>query len=323
MRVPTGAFVARRNGKVFVTGNSGFPKSHDVSKGIDKKAGHWRGRAGAAHEDDDKRSFGQHYECNEKGEPITDAVKQWEGWGSALKPAHEPIVLARKPLIGTIVENVLEHGTGAINIDACRVETEDGGRPKREVHDLRDDVEYHGNALAGRVDGSLRSSKAVGTTDQGRWPANVVHSGDDEVEAEFAKYGKRKSAGLYPSDSEGTGGGVTYMPKKKQGKLYEDSGTASRFYYCAKASKKERGDSRHPTVKPVALIRWLVRLVTPPGGVVLDCFAGSGTTGEAAILEGHKVVLIEREAEYVEDIRNRLQGVECDPPPVRQRTRRN
>lgn len=260
--------------------------------------------------------------------PATEAAQRWEGWGTALKPAQEPIVLARKPLIGTVAANVLEHGTGALNIDGCRVPTEEGGRPKREVAAMREDVEYGGNALAGRVDGSLQSSKAVGSTDQGRWPANLAHDGSDEVLAAFPdapgqqrsvgpEHGEKPSVNVYGD----YGARDTFNPRG-------DKGSAARFFYCAKASKRDRNEgcehlqegryshdgrqtpidnayqrnssnssNSHPTVKPTDLMRWLVRLVTPPGGIVLDPYTGSGSTGKAAILEGFDFVGIERDAD--------------------------
>lgn len=183
---------------------------------------------------------------------------EWQGWGTALKPAHEPIVVARKPLVGTVAENVLEHGTGALNIDGCRVPTEESTRRRNTAK-----IGYGGR--------NLPSSYETGS-DAGRWPANVIHDGSDEVVA------------LFP----------------------QSNGSAARFFYCAKASKADRAGSKHPTVKPIALMRYLCRLVTPPGGTVLDPFAGSGTTGQAAVEEGFRAILVEREAEYVADIRRRI-----------------
>lgn len=173
---------------------SGFPKSKDVSKAIDMAAGAERrvigvaanfsrdgaarktdGSHGKPHQHQGGHGFGDRW-ATPVTEPNTSLALQWQGWGTALKPAWEPIILARKPLIGNVAQNVLAHSTGALNIDGCRIGTEVGGRPKREVSDMREGVEYGGNALAGRVDGSLRSSKAVGLTDQGRWPANLILS---------------------------------------------------------------------------------------------------------------------------------------------------
>ncbi len=206
---------------------------------------------------------------------------EWDGWGTALKPALEPICVARKPLgEKTVAANVLKHGTGAINVDGCRIEAQ--GRPAREG----DYKATENTVYEGRMDGSLAGgSKAVGTTDLGRWPANVCHDGSPEVEAAFAAFGEK------------TSGGVNHQPQP---------GTASRFFYTAKADAHDRWGSKHPTVKPIDLMRWLVRLVTPPGGTVLDPFAGSGTTGIAAMAEGFDAILIEREDEYIADIRERL-----------------
>lgn len=294
---------------------SGFPKSLDVSKAIDKAAGATREVVGRSARNLPKTKFdglngGAFREKPGMGEfitvPATDAAKQWTGWGTALKPAWEPIIVARKPLDGTVAANVLAHGCGGINIDACRVPAE--GRPAREVAPLRDGVDYRPNSLAGRVDGSLASSKAVGAADLGRWPANVLHDGSGEVEAAFAAFATH---GNSARKAKGAGMGYHGADGERGAAGYDDSGTASRFFYCAKASKADRAGSKHPTVKPISLMRHLVRLVTPPGGVVLDPFAGSGTTLEVAAREGFGAVGIEREEEYVADIRRRLAALEA------------
>jgi site-specific DNA-methyltransferase (adenine-specific) len=203
---------------------SGFPKSLDVSKAIDKAAGHWRGKAGEVVSDNGAMSGGN-YERTPKGDPITAAAVAWQGWGTALKPALEPITVARKPLIGTVAENALQHGTGAINVDGCRVGE--------------------------------------------RWPANFIHDGSEQVT--------------------------------------DLLGSAARFFYCAKASKRDRDEgNHHPTVKPTDLMRYLCRLVTPPDGIVLDPFMGSGSTGKAAVLEGFRFIGIEREEEYCEIAKARI-----------------
>lgn len=265
---------------------SGFPKSHDVSKGIDKAAGAEREVVGPR---PGLHSRGSH-KMQEGWErpwmkdeaavarsmlatsPATDAAREWQGWGTALKPAHEPIVLARKPLIGTVAANVLAHGTGAINIDATRV---DGGEPRRST------TGGMGGKKASPVYGQFsRAAADEITTTTGRWPANVCHDGSDEVVAAFPQ-------------APGQGGSIS-------------GGEAARFFYTAKADKEDRLGSKHPTVKPVDLMQWLVRLVTPKNGVCLDPFAGTGTTGEAAIREGCRAVLIEREPEYLLDIERRL-----------------
>jgi site-specific DNA-methyltransferase (adenine-specific) len=233
------------------------------------------------------------------GFEIRDSVLWLHGQGfpknkHALKPAHEPITLARKPLIGTVAANVLAHGTGGMNIEACRIE---GVKPVME----RTATIVAATSMSGTSTGARSTGEM---TTEGRWPANVAHDGSDEVMAAFAAFGERKSCNA-PSSARPEG--AILGGRRSQGAIYPgDTGTAARFYYCAKASAADRCGSKHPTVKPVSLIRWLVRLITPPGGTVLDPFAGSGTTGEAAMLEGRNAVLIEREAEYAADIRRRV-----------------
>ena len=204
-------------------------------------------------------------------EPASDEAKPWAGWGTALKPACEPIVLAQKPVSeSSIVANVLRHGVGGINVSDCEVPATTW--PHKEVTgDIAGGVTFRANGGGG--------SRAAGYTDTGRWPANVLHDGSAEVSAAFARYGD-----------------------------------VARFFYCAKASAEERMGSKHPTVKPIALMRWLTRLITPPGGLVLDPFAGSGTTGVAARAEGFDAILIEREAEYTADIRARLDRLDGKGP---------
>ena len=285
---------------------SGFPKSLDVSKAIDKAAGavrevvgskmgmpgyslapdKGRGVACVAHGDSEK-------ECSITA-PATEDAKQWQGWGTALKPAHEPIVMARKPLIGTVSENVLTHGTGAINVDGCRVGTgEDKGvwpitnRPGKTTV-LDDGLKEH----------------AATDTSRGRWPANFIHDGSDEV-LELFPVSTSKSGGT----TSRTGGGLFLGLGTAPRTGHDDTGSAARFFYTAKASKSERGEGNtHPTVKPLALMRYLCRLVTPPGGVVLDPFMGSGTTGRAAIDEGFRFVGIEREEAYHAIASSRISG---------------
>jgi hypothetical protein len=201
--------------------------------------------------------------------PATDAARQWQGWGTALKPAWEPIVLARtalkpawepivlarKPLVGTVAANVLAHGTGALNVEGCRVGDE-GGTTR--------------SGQAPYAESGWRTGHDVVPLNAGRYPANVLHDGSEDIA--------------------------------------DVLGNAQRFFYCAKASRSERGaGNSHPTVKPVALMRYLVRLVTPPGGIVLDPFMGSGTTGVAAVLEGRQFIGIESGAEYVEIAKQRIE----------------
>jgi len=223
------------------------------------------------------------------------------GWGTALKPAWEPMILARKPLIGTVAQNVLQHGTGALNIDGCRVEAGDqeklAANRDREKH-----TDIRGGKFIGGTPGGIVLNSKPGN---GRWPANVIHDGSAEVMAAFpdapgqlfaSTSAPRKTGNVY-GDAKGP---RTDMPPRDNG------GSAARFFYTAKADADDRLGSKHPTVKPVDLMQYLVRLVTPKGGIVLDPFAGTGTTGEAAFREGMRAALIEREEEYQADIRRRM-----------------
>lgn len=325
--VPTGAFVARRNGRPFITGNSGFPKSHNVSKAIDKAAGAERevvgtkvgmpgyslnqcanpgGVAMSGNVDNSLRN--PEKECAITA-PATDAARQWDGWGTALKPSLEPVVLARKPLSGTVVANVLEHGTGALNIDASRVGTEGGtakgSKPTGEGHGI------FGAGLHGKCE-----IKALGV---GRWPANLIHDGSEEVLGVFPQTKSGSHRAHHQRHTDGGNGNTHGKMVGVTGPCREgDAGSAARFFYCAKASKKDRnegcdhmptvvadpygqhrgrrmdgnntridgkppskGKNPHPTVKPTDLMSYLIRLITPPNGVVLDPFMGSGSTGKA------------------------------------------
>lgn len=298
------------------TFGSGFPKSLDVSKAIDQAAGAERQvvSQGVAVKrmipgaDQDKtgswiKDNGREYVPSVTA-PATEEAERWQGWGTALKPAYEPIVVARKPLDGTVAANVLAHGTGALNIDGTRV---NHGQPVSggggwAAHKAEDTEGWERPYVNG-----------VGKTEPhaaGRWPTNLV-LGPAAAEEMDRQSGTSTSIG----GSRGTGaagyagGPLNAQPDIQPG--YGDTGGASRFYpifrYEAKASKKERPvvevDGRkimHPTVKPVALMQWLVRLVTPAGGVVLDPFAGTGATLEAALIEGFQAVGIERDPGYVQ-----------------------
>lgn len=209
-----------------------------------------------------------------------------EWGGTALKPALEPITMARKPLSGTVEANWREHGTGALNIDGCRVATDENcARVPAMV----------GDTAAGFGKGIAMGGRG---SDAGRWPANLIHDGSPEVVALFpAKAGA--SAPVKGNEaSKASVGNVTGERNRVPGAFHADTGSAARFFYCAKASKADRGDNTHPTVKPTDLMRYLCRLVTPPGGVVLDPFMGSGSTGKAAKLEGLDFIGIERDSEY-------------------------
>lgn len=218
----------------------------------------------------------------------------------SLSPNLEPIVMARKPLIGTVAENVLEHGVGGLNIDKCRIAIDDSD-------DIHAKNPHTVNKGENNVYGVFASTGPTYIIPVGRFPANLIHDGSDEVLEEFptARSSCHKNSSI-SKDSWYHNKGRT-LPKTIPGEnTYSDAGSAARFFYCAKASKKDRNGSKHPTIKPIALMEYLCRMITPPGGTVLDPFGGSGTTARAAINEGFKAITIEREAEYVLDIVSRL-----------------
>jgi site-specific DNA-methyltransferase (adenine-specific) len=342
---------------------SGFPKSLDVSKAIDKAAGAEREVLTETVED----LFGEREQTKTKsagigtgdsygkivGErqkaatnsvditaPATPEAQQWEGWGTALKPAFEPIVVARKPLIGTVAENVLTHGTGGLNIDGSRISTTDrfGGGAKGS------------SGFAANYD----SEGWTPGSDLGRWPANVIL---DEYTAELLdeQSGHSVSKPFQGDGKKHFSRSMSGGAKAFSGSTHNDSGGASRFFYVAKASKRDRNEGLediegkeiggkgnglartcavcgasimnpcecpdrtfvnptrqnfHPTVKPTDLMRYLIKLVTPPGGVVLDPFTGSGSTGKAAILEGFRFIGCELTEDYIPIIEGRLQHAE-------------
>jgi len=399
---------------------SGFPKSLDVSKAIDKVAGAERelvarhrsdgkatGRAESGFRRDRERPGDAPADLALSAEPLTDDARRWQGWGTALKPAFEPIVVARKPLAGTVAGNVLEHGTGALNIDGCRIEHANdddrrsavpgsptsvaplryGGQNSRPFHESNEAVPYQ-QSSAGRWPANVVLSHTedcvfVGTrrvASDGHYPRARPNSsiggtqfggyaGQEGLEELYTRGEAREVWECAPDcpvrmlDEQtgetprgggirgrggavyGSGRGYTADFEVGQSVNYPDSGGASRFFYVAKASRAERNagldgfeerqaythniDGRdptkptnahgggersrvergepgirpaanhHPTVKPIALMRWLVRLVTPPGGLVLDPFAGSGTTGIACALEGLRFLGVEQDADYV------------------------
>lgn len=275
---------------------SGFPKSLDVSKATDDE--------------------------------------QWQGWGTALKPAHEPICVARKPLAGTVAENVLQFGTGGMNIDGCRVE-------------LNGDFKSVANgrpSITGLSD-NYDPSTANQPDTQGRFPANFIHDGSDEVVSLFPAKAGAVAPVKGTEQSEVTNGIYGKFNDRVPGQFYSDTGSAARFFYCAKASKSDRDEgvllakttaaemtdrepdtdglnspragagrtsgarNNHPTVKPTALMQWLVRLVTPPGGKVLDPFTGSGSTGKACAIEGFDFIGFEMDPHYCEIAKQRINYV--------------
>ena len=314
---------------------SGFPKSLDVSKAIDKAAGVERtikvapkpGHENFVGRDNMKalregtmsqsggfnRPWMSDPEAVEASHwsyaPATDAAREWQGWGTALKPAFEPVVVARKPLIGTVAENVQAHGTGALNIDATRIKW--ASDADREVVASATFVHEGNRSAYGdyATDGENKRM-AESVREAGRWPANVVL--DDEAAAVLDE---QSGTSVSQRSPRGAGKGATgiygaYGMAQDDTRGHNDSGGASRFFYTAKASRQDRNtsgaDNTHPTVKPTELMRWLIRLVTPPGGIILDPFGGSGSTGVAARAEGVRCILIEREDEYLKIIKDRL-----------------
>jgi DNA modification methylase len=313
---------------------SGFPKSLNISKAIDKAAGAERevtgerrgvvkGTGGRYNWHTDEDSTGQ--TIIQDTSPATAEAEVWDGWGTALKPAHEPIVLARKPLVGTVANNVLKYGVGGINIDGCRV---DGVPPSVPQPSLRPNGFDSGHALGTGKGSNGEMSQALG-----RFPANFIHDGSDEVlqlfpDTKGGTWNTTRGARHFNNDGEPTG----YATSKSD----SSTGSAARFFYCAKASKKDRNEgldgfemvvaggmqgrqdgslgsvtmnkNHHPTVKPTDLMRYLCRLITPPNGTVLDPFTGSGSTGKAAVLEGFSFIGVEQSEEYIEIAKARIES---------------
>lgn len=266
---------------------SGFPKSLDVSKALDKAAGAEREVIGTARAGIGRASRGggdligsvcfEELKNTPITAPATDAARLWQGYGTALKPAQEPIVLARKPLIGTVAANVMAHGTGALNVDGCRVE--------------------HSEAC---------KMMAPQSEPGGRWPANVLHDGSDEVVAGFPVQNGAVGMTQHGSGTNSIYGAFERSELSVGGGGTKDSGSAARFFYSAKAGPLDRIGTSHATVKPVDLMRWLARLVTPKGGHILEPFAGSGTTGIAAMAEGFDCTMIELLPDHCADIERKL-----------------
>ena len=334
---------------------SGFPKSHDVGKNVEKikvggkanltQVGTKPGLVATNHNDKAKSSnpSGFSYRTNQKGYsdvatdrtqvngeiPVYEITNEYKGWGTALKPAHEPIVMARKPFKGNVAQNTLEWGVGGINIDGCRVGTEK--------------VSTHSNGSGNTGDNGIYSSfgNQQGSEErEGRFPANVIM--DEEAgklldEQSGTTKGINKTPYTY-NESEYKVDGFINNIKPNAPSNYNDNGGASRFFYCPKASKSDRDEGLtiqakaikgrddgqdktsiaykarpterqniHPTVKPTELMGYLIRLVTPKGGIVLDPFMGSGSTGKAAVLEGMDFIGIEMEEEYYEIAKQRIE----------------
>lgn len=283
---------------------SGFPKSLDIGKAIDKAAGVEREvvRKGVTYEaaaDGNTYAHGLNagFQQRQLTAPATPSAIQWDGWGTALKPAWEPIILVRKPLEKgcTVAQNVLKWGVGGLNIDGCRVGNEE----------LEYRTTSYGEAQTGEFSGQEQVNHTTGSKQvQGRWPANLIHDGSEEVLEGFPHVTSGK-----PGNSVRTARGMVLQGGGNSTKLtgFGDSGSASRFFYCAKASTKERGEGNtHPTVKPLNLLDYLITLITPPGGIVLDPFAGSGSTLVSADSLGFRAVGIEISPEYCDIARSRL-----------------
>ena len=286
---------------------SGFPKSLNIGKAVDNVLGkkrtiigkqsteigtHLKSKEGPG-KGGNKPAVKNRYTGNVLGGPVSSEAQEWEGWGTALKPAHEPVVVARKPVSEkTVAENVLKYGTGGINIDECRI--------GKEILEEQ---------IAGQAKiGTFERKNMVTPKREGRFPANVMHDGSEEVLEGFPNTksikGKPRTATI-KNQTRLNNSQEVFVNNE-----YEDEGSAARFFYCPKVSKNERNrgldKNIHPTVKPVELMKYLCRLVTPKGGTILDPFMGSGSTGMAAKDEGFEFIGIEKEKEYFEIAKQRI-----------------
>lgn len=306
----------------------GFPKSLNMSKAIDKLAniegkvipngnpvkriipGADQNKTGSWIKDN-----GQFYQPG-KYEPASEAAKQWEGYGTQLKPAFEPILLCMKPCEGTFAENALKWGVAGLNIDGCRVDACGDPQLEEKYHSVRN-ASARNNAIYGK-DTRSRSEGNIEPHPAGRWPANVVHDGSEEVLAEFPNSGSGNNGEPFQYSGREYDNKDTSMfngDKPQAPSNYNDRGSASRFFYCAKASASDRNTglpagqkNTHCTVKPLALMKYLCTLTkTPTGGIVLDPFMGSGTTGVACKMTGRGFIGIEKEKEYFEIAQTRIQ----------------
>lgn len=284
----------------------GWPKSLNIAKAIDRHNG-YEGKVVGTRKVDTSMQGGNLLRGDHKRKEVEQEVRElspeaakWEGFGTCLKPAYEPILVARKPLDGTVINNVLKHGTGALNIDACRVPLPDGDN-------LTDGIERneHKADTQGMGFNFVSGNRPAGV---GRFPANLIHDGSPEVLELFPDSRGQQGAVTGKEPSETTRGIYgKFSGNRKKCVPRNDSGSAARFFYCAKASRSERGEGNgHPTVKPLALMRYLVTLVAPPGSVVMDPFMGSGTTGVACMQTGHGFVGIEKEKEYFDIAKSRI-----------------
>jgi len=321
---------------------SGFPKSHNIGKAVDKLQGNEREAVGSRkqngtkfklHEDPEyTRTYQQGFNNPNRTEfEITKGSSDWEGWGTALKPALEPITVARKPFKGTVANNVLKWGTGGINIDGCRVGYQSEEEKKSLYRSPKDYSPF--DTKKGWNNNNLKYNYKV--SEQGRFPANLIHDGSDEVVGLFPETKSGSKPGQKGKSLIGSENGET---RQRIENAYGDSGSAARFFYCAKASKSERNEgcegleekqyshdgrnkeienayqrnksvstNNHPTVKPTKLMQYLVRLVTPKGGTVLDPFMGSGSTGIACKREGFDFIGIELDEDYCNIAKARIE----------------
>jgi len=322
---------------------SGFPKSHNVGLRIDKlhgapDRGHRIATANRYHPDGTLEPNG---ELLPAYEAKTEQGKKWQGWGTALKPAWEPIIVARKPIVGTVANNVMKYGTGAINIDGCRVNVDLENEPNSgDSYYLKRGKEYPNQGKSSSKIMGTKTERVGITIARGRFPANLIHDGSQEV---LDLFPQTKSGSGIKKKATGTANGIFNINKIDGEYLNGDSGSAARFFYCAKASKQDRDEgcgelplsdcgmmeddnypiktgsgnlretkrrNNHPTVKPTSLMRYLCKLVTPPGGTILDPFMGSGSTGKAAALEGFRFIGIELEKEYTAIAEKRIMSAQ-------------
>lgn len=294
---------------------SGFPKSLDISKAIDKAAGVERTEVIGTKDCGYQVAISrirkeQGYRPNLTNAtrevditvPATPEAQQWDGWGTALKPANEPVVLARKPIEGTVAANVLKWGTGGLHIDGGRIPLNGEQPPTGSGKPVKGNADIMSRALGNN--GNI-------TPAEGRFPANIIL---DEVAAALLNEQSGESVSRSGGRSGKNANPMSWEEDNQNRPRigHNDTGGASRFFYCAKASQAERKESKHPTVKPLDLMKYLCRLVTPPGGLILDPFAGSGTTIQAAVEEGFRAVGIELRAEHCEDIRRRMDNMQLN-----------
>jgi DNA modification methylase len=320
---------------------SGFPKSLNIGKAIDKLQGNEREDLGKSLVTRLNIPKNDIYEAGIRGKEcrITKGNSEWEGWGTALKPANEPICLARKPLSEkSIAENVLKWGTGGINIDGCRINFQND-EDRKESTAKNQHADFGTKPMTNNnVYGDYSMIQPKNYDPQGRFPANVIHDGSDEVLKGFPETHKAGNKKDMNKNLDYNATSYKFSNAKNPAIIGDNGGSASRFFYCAKASKSDREDGLfgfdkksskkfdggnfysgtniandrtsfnfHPTVKPTELMRYLCRLITPPNGIVLDPFMGSGSTGKGAILEGFDFIGMELDAEYVEIAKARIE----------------